>query len=138
LYHTHLLFKNAHINQCRNLVKIFKCERVYSSQNGHRSRDFGHQRRWRSVSRYIYCAGTMEFLVDSFAISVLLSDRLLINFLMSTLVNGLSRCADSFSVMFSISVSLINFYTLFLNLNLSKIVLLFLNLNYDLWTLAFI
>jgi len=35
-----LLFKNAHINQYRNLVKIFKCERVYNSQNGHRSRDF--------------------------------------------------------------------------------------------------
>jgi len=30
-----LLFKNARISQC-NLSKIFKCERVYSSQNGHK------------------------------------------------------------------------------------------------------
>jgi len=26
MYHMRLLFQNAHINQCRNLVKIFKCE----------------------------------------------------------------------------------------------------------------
>jgi len=52
LYHMRLLFKNAHINQCHNLAKIFKCERVYSSQNDHRSRDLSllYQRHQLSVA----------------------------------------------------------------------------------------
>ena len=39
------LFKNTHINQCCNLAKIFKCERVYSSQNDHVILSLLHRRR---------------------------------------------------------------------------------------------
>jgi len=59
--------------------------------------------------------GTTEFLVafiDSSAISVLLSDRLLIDLPMSMLADGLRGCADSFSVIFSIPVGSINLYCL--------------------------
>lgn len=102
----------------------------------------------KSGNRWEQCSltGTTEFFgVDSSAMSVLLSDRLLIDLLISTLADGLSGCADSFSVIFSIPVSATdlcafkNNYSLnrVLQKNMKHVSKLYLYLNVNLYLMSY-